>query len=343
LLQKGLLRLSHFPLSTLGVAMNKFHLLAILCLGLVLSSCKKDSDPVSANQSAIDWEGNYPLINTAYSDSIIFDSNRYLGTNYAPCLYIAHKSGSGVRPLMNTGFTMFAGWSPRRWQIVFLSQSGWGASTLGIFTMNINGTNLKRISPVGEDVSGRAAWSPDGNTIAYVEIDSTDQYGRGRIKLVDPDGGNPRVLTGWFSQLHRMTWSPDSKRIAFGGNDKIYIINANGTGVSPLFEYSQSCYAPSWSPDGTLIAFNSFAYSYESYFSKVFTYNVQTHKIIQITTGSTEDWDPTWSPDSKMLVYGSSPPGLNVSTSIYRINIDGSNNVRLTDASGSDWNVSWYQ
>jgi TolB protein len=165
--------------------------------------------------------------------------------------------------------------------------------------------------------------------------------------VINPDGTNAKVITDWFGQLSRVTWSSDSRRIVFGGfeymsSDKLYIINSDGTGLSVLFNYTQGCYSPSWSPDGKLIAFSSFANIDSTDYSKIFTFDVNNSKINQITSGKTFDNDPTWSSDSKTILYSSSPPGLSAKSSIYSININNSKVVRITDSLGTDYNVSWF-
>ena len=57
-------------------------------------------------------------------------------------------------------------------------------------------------------------------------------------------------------------WSPDGTRIAFtsdrdGDNDEIYVMNADGSGVTRLTNHSASDWMPTWSPDGARIAFAS--------------------------------------------------------------------------------------
>jgi Tol biopolymer transport system component len=328
----------------------KWYSIPFLILFIIFfSSCKKNKNPVSNNNNdVIDWEGNYPLVNTACNDSILFSSDRYIGTSYAPSVYIMHKNGSGLHALTNKGFAFGASWSPRRWKIIFIIDSSWGKPSRGLYVMNSNGTNIKRLTPRGEDVFGISAWSPNGNKIAYIEIDTTDQYGRGRVKVMNPDGTNEKTLTNWFGQLHRVTWSPDSRRIIFGGieymsRDKLYIINSDGTGLSELFYYWQGCYSPSWSPDGKFVAFCSFALIDSGYYSKIYTYNIDTRDIKMVTSGKTFDDNPTWSSDSKTILFSSSPPGLSLKSSLYSIDKDGSNLIQLTDSLGTDYNVSWYQ
>ena len=169
----------------------------IVFLYLALSSCEKPGDPLSPPPSSpfIDWEGHYPAINSAYADSVLFTSDRYIGTSFAPSVYIMHKSGRGIHALINQWFTFGASWSPRRWKILFIADTSWDKPARGVYTMDVDGSHWRRLTPLNQDVYA-AAWSPDGNTIAYIEINRGDPYGGGRVDLINPDGTNIIALTG---------------------------------------------------------------------------------------------------------------------------------------------------
>ena len=216
-------------LEFIEVLMNR-RLISIILLFIsyIFVSCSEESNPLDSDKQ-YDWEGNYPLVNTACNDSVLFSSDRFIGTSFAPSVYIMHKSGSGMHAISDQLFTFGGSWSPRRWKILFIADSGYGSPSRGLYVMNSDGTNRKRLTPVGEDVFGSAAWSPDGSKIAYIEIDTSDQFGRGRVKLINPDGTEPKVLTDWYGGLRDVTWSPDSRRIIFDGFeymsfDKLHII-----------------------------------------------------------------------------------------------------------------------
>ena len=52
-------------------------------------------------------------------------------------------------------------------------------------------------------------------------------------------------------------WSPDGRKIAFGGDGEIYVMNADGRGLRRLTRNPASDGSPAWSPDGRRIAFGS--------------------------------------------------------------------------------------
>jgi TolB protein len=80
---------------------------------------------------------------------------------------------------------------------------------------------------------------------------------------MNPDGGGVTKLTNQGSNFDG-AWSPDGNEIAFvstrfsaAGYSSIYVMNADGSGVTRL-TYGNSCYeSPSWSKDGKRIAFAS--------------------------------------------------------------------------------------
>jgi TolB protein len=106
--------------------------------------------------------------------------------------------------------------------------------------------------PVVDETSihERAAWSPDGLTIAFT---NQAQGGQG-IYLVDTSGANLRVLKS--GEGIGLSWSPDSKWIVFSANGSLHKIKANGDSLTQLTT-SATHARPSWSPDGTRIVFRS--------------------------------------------------------------------------------------
>lgn len=67
---------------------------------------------------------------------------------------------------------------------------------------------------------------------------------------MDADGANFRLLPS-MGNAYFPSWSPDDRRIAFeggpGGFD-VWIINADGTGLTNLTNAPSADLSPSWSP-----------------------------------------------------------------------------------------------
>ena len=123
-----------------------------------------------------------------------------------------------------------------------------------------------RIGSAGEcgGGDGRAMYSPDGTTIAFVRQKcgtganpSADESAA--IVLMNPDGTDQRELVeqgkvkshpGW-----QISWSPDSTSIAFGSQDgDLFLVDVATGSVTPIplptDVGSHHADGPDWSPDG---------------------------------------------------------------------------------------------
>jgi Tol biopolymer transport system component len=103
--------------------------------------------------------------------------------------------------------------------------------------------------PAGFSI-GQLVWSPVGNMLA-VECGTTDAD---EICVLDVSV-SPAVVTNITNNSARdgsPTWSPDGKKIAFvsdrGGNDDIYVMDANGANVKRVTTNPASDSNPRWRP-----------------------------------------------------------------------------------------------
>lgn len=309
--------------------------LIILSLSFILISCSEDdSNPLNSNKQ-YDWEGEVGKYNTAYWDSVLFTSTRYLGTSFAPNIYIMSKDGNGIRALTNEYFTFGATYSPRRLKIIFVADTSYSTSSRVLYSMDVNGTNKKIISQPGEDVWA-VACSPDGSMIAYIVLESS----KGKIRVLNTKDNSVNDVTGLYGygNFKTISWSSDSKKIVFDGmsGDRIGIANADGSGYSELFYSSQGCYFPRYSPDGRLIAFSSFSFIDGEYYSNIFIYDVigQTYRAITNIKGFS--YDPCWARDNKTIIFASRGIG-DAPSYLFKVDVNTKEVIQITNGSGSDW------
>ncbi|MBO9675458.1 MAG: PD40 domain-containing protein [Sphingobacteriaceae bacterium] len=176
------------------------------------------------------------------------------------------------------------------------------------------------------------ALSPDGKYLAFMS--EKDLFG---IDLFLADAKTGRIIRKLSSQLSNGhiddfnfiesagAWSPDSKQFAFSifsqGKNQMMIINvANGTTVSqtPMAQVQQFGNL-TWSPNGKDIAFSGMVEGQ----SDIFSYNLDTKQVTQITNDVYSDYAPSYSPDGKKLVFSSDRAAIqaNVVNAVLPINL----------------------
>ena len=130
-----------------------------------------------------------------------------------------------------------------------------GAPTGSLFVMNVDGTDLHRITPPEVDVATTARWSPNGKWIVF--SGPWDEL-RGPIWAVRPDGTGLRKVfeDPKDGTAITPTWSPDGHKIMFGLNpygntdehesNKLSVINADGTGYEVVLDLHSGEREPEW-------------------------------------------------------------------------------------------------
>ena len=133
-------------------------------------------------------------------------------------------------------------------------------------------------------------------------------------------------------------WSPDGRRIAFDsdrdGNWQIYVMNADGSGVTSLTDNDAPEGFPAWSPDGRRIAFESTRDGNP----ELYVMNADGSGVTRLTFNNARDWSPAWSPDGRRIAFDSNHDG---NLEIYVMNADGSGVTRLTHNQTHDGTPAW--
>lgn len=136
-------------------------------------------------------------------------------------------------------------YSPDGQQIVFESDR---AGSQALYLMNADGSNQRRLSPIGEGRYSTPVWSPRGDVIAFTKQGG----GSFAIGVMRTDGSGERILTEGFHN-EGPTWSPNGRVLMFfrdpGGNAGPKLFTVDLTGYNEL-QVPTPAYAsdPAWSP-----------------------------------------------------------------------------------------------
>jgi len=265
--------------------------------------------------------------NVTYEDSILFNSGR------SPGIQIAYIDGSGIRTICDT-IVGIASWSSNKRKIIIVGSSINDIQDEGIYIYNLANYELLRIIQQERKVQN-AVYSPDMNYIAYSVIQDSLGY---KLKLFNVSSGEISDLTDWkFQTMDDISWSPNSKDILI---DDGYVINIDTKVMEVLFTFSgsnPSIIAPNWSPDGTKVVFS--AHTQEGR-TNLFIYNLITGETNVIYEIDEFQFVASWSKDGNKIIFDQRPYG-NANSYICKINVDGTNFVRITDGTYFDFRPRW--
>ena len=174
-------------------------------------------------------------------------------------LYVVPLHGGRSRLVADFGYRADVGgasWSPDGATIVFsVANNGPGQPSGGsaMFATKSDGGHLRRLTPwdTTHQISGPVV-SPDGSKILFRLKPAGQDFG-GDYWTVARDGSARQRLTH-FGPEHMTgsaTWSPDGSMIVFAdsgmaGNDDIYLMRANGTGITRITHTPQWESAAVW-------------------------------------------------------------------------------------------------
>jgi Tol biopolymer transport system component len=177
----------------------------------------------------------------------------------------------------------------------------------------------------GENSPWGATWSADG---AWLAFGVGAPFGAGSEKVdiwkSRPDGSQAVNLTA--DSASNDAWphfSPDGRRIVFrsarDGNQEIYLMNADGTGVRRLTRHEATDTMPAFSSRGDRVAFTSLRDGdYEIYILQL-NPDGSPAQLERVTNSPGRDMHPRFSPDDKWLLFTSQRGGLNDELPLLRV------------------------
>jgi Tol biopolymer transport system component len=172
-----------------------------------------------------------------------------LGTNV---ILVMNADGTGERRLALARKPGYAPawnysptWSPDGLRIAFSRFRGTleprnPKGDFDVWTMNADGSHQHHL----RDTCCYAAWSPDGEWIAYMQS--------GDVYVMRPNGSDKRRVTKGKAFDVDPAWSPDGAQLAFAsdrsGNFDIWAVNVDGSSLRRLTQDRADEGQPAWSP-----------------------------------------------------------------------------------------------
>lgn len=178
-------------------------------------------------------------------------------------IWVVNIDGTNAQPLRKTPhlWEFDVDWSPVGDRIAFTGLDG-GSMWSPLHVMTTSGTLVRSIDPGSAYNTAMPDWAPDGRRLAYMRwpnVTDVSAFGEAEIWATTPSG-RARQLTRNAVSDSSPAWSPDGQKIAFirGGDDllwprkdspaDVYLMNADGTGVTRLTHDQVGEGSPAWQP-----------------------------------------------------------------------------------------------
>jgi TolB protein len=184
-----------------------------------------------------------------------------------------------------------------------------------IYESDLDGGNLKCLTPHATAYTAEGSFSADGKQIVY----SSGNEGHVQIYIMNADGSHTRQLTKAENCYNGGPFfSPDGTKVIFRSDRKekdrlqLYVINVDGSGERALTDNEKWVYwAPFWFKDGKHIIYTAADHSdptvrpnYDLYWM-----NLDNGKTTRITHAPGADVLPVFTPDGTKVMWTSTREG----------------------------------
>ena len=319
--------------------MTRRPFLALLCLSLLLPAATpgfaQNGDSTADDRLALadwlDWErvggarlspdGSQVLYTRSWIDK--------MNDSWKSSIWIVNADGSRKRQLLEGSSPR---WSPDGTRILFVQQDDDEKSQIFVRWMDAEGA----VSPVTRITRSpsNVAWSPDGTRIAFTmrvaaENPSSKNWS---VSLPKPEGANwtksPRIVESLVYRADRRGYLEETFQ-------QIFVVPADGGTPRQITEGDYDHGGATWTPDGSAILFSGLLAEdavYRWAESEIYSVDVTTREVTQITSRSGPDSRPVLSPDGRYIAYvGRDTTDMDYKESaLYVMEADGSNPRALT-------------
>lgn len=230
---------------------------------------------------------------------------------------------------------------PREWDPQQLWRQGFDESEGTRLTDEVYSHRNATVSPDGRWIAFVADAELRSDSVVAAERDSLDLLPYDPVRdeaprndadvfLVSIDGGEPRRLTEMNGSEGRLTWSPDSRRLAFvsslerTSSDRVWIVDAEGG--EPRNVLGDWPYEPGsidWMPDGTLAMSASIGGR-----TALFHLDPDTGEMDEVVSGRRRINGFSYDADYSRVAYVAT--SVDQPTELYIASIDGTGERRLT-------------
>ncbi|MEZ0395340.1 MAG: protein kinase [Anaerolineales bacterium] len=187
--------------------------------------------------------------------------------------------------------------------------------------------------------------TPLGGAYGQLAFAST-RNGLPQIFLMNSDGSGQVQLTTLEEGACQPAWSPDGAQIVFISpcrdrrapysvytDSRLYLMNANGSNVTPILNSEPGDFDPAWSPDGTRLAFTSQRDGY----LRIYLLDLRDNTVVPLTPQDVIASQPAWSPQGDQIAYATIRYN---ASQIWAIHISGTAAQQLVRSGADYWDTS---
>ena len=256
------------------------------------------------------------------------------------------RSGASAQITHGTSFDGNPAWSPDHKRILFSSRRD-GQSKNDLYTMDVGGKNVTRLTDTPDAGEWSAKFSQDGSQIAYV-VEADDGWS---LWLMRADESGQRRLAGPYPFVEFPAWAPGGRELYFvaimpptadaaagapAPASHIYAVDLTTGGLRTRIDTGGTNACPHFSRDGKRLTYAAAPTGGE--YGSVNDLDLFAHDLssgdttgatdIQLTDDPARDDYGNPSPDDAQMVFVSDRDG---NAELYLMDRDGSNQRRLTN------------